>query len=88
MRLGAGRTRKDEVIDPAVGVRILRHVGDHVDASTPVAEVHARTEETAQEACEELIGCFHAGEGAPAFQPLVHAIVSDPERLDLKGVRT
>ncbi|MEJ5253112.1 MAG: thymidine phosphorylase [Chthonomonadetes bacterium] len=86
VRLGAGRARKDDAIDPAVGVRILRHVGDHVDASTPVAEVHARPEEMAQEACEELIGCFHAGEGAPAFQPLVHAVVSDPETPDLKGV--
>lgn len=75
VRLGAGRTRKDERIDHAVGIRILRHVGDHVDPSLPIAEVHAQTEEAAQEAGEELKRCFHVDEGAPAFQPLVHAVL-------------
>lgn len=79
VRLGAGRSRKEEAIDHATGIRILRHVGDHVDPILPVAEVHARTEEKAQEAVEELEECFRVGEGAPAFQPLVYAVVPHRE---------
>lgn len=79
VRLGAGRSRKEEAIDHATGIRILRHVGDHVDPALPVAEVHARTEEKGWEAVEELQGCFRVGEGAPAFQPLVYAVVPHRE---------
>ena len=38
--LGAGRQRKDDVVDPAVGIEILRHVGDEVRAGEPVARLH------------------------------------------------
>ena len=38
--LGAGRQRKDDVVDPAVGIEILRHVGDEVQAGEPVARLH------------------------------------------------
>lgn len=79
VRLGAGRTRKEDTVDHAVGIRILRHVGDHVDPSLPVAEVHARTEESAQEVAEDLRGYFHVREGAPTFQPLVYAVVPEAE---------
>jgi pyrimidine-nucleoside phosphorylase len=77
VRLGAGRGRKEDTIDHAVGVRVLRHVGDHVDPSLPVAEVHAQEERKAQEIAEELQTCFVVGEGAPHFQTLVYAVVSD-----------
>lgn len=75
VRLGAGRSRKEDTIDHAVGIRVLRHVGDHVEPSLPVAEVHAQDTEKAHEIAEELKACFLIGEGAPRFQPLVHAVV-------------
>ncbi|GIV19828.1 MAG: thymidine phosphorylase [Armatimonadota bacterium] len=77
VRLGAGRSRKEDTIDHAAGIRVLRHVGDHVDPSWPVAEVHAQDEQRAQEIAEELRTCFTVGEGAPHFQPLVYAVVPD-----------
>jgi pyrimidine-nucleoside phosphorylase len=75
VRLGAGRSRKEDTIDHAVGIRVLRHVGDHVEPSLPVAEVHARSDKQAQEIAEELRSCFAVGQGAPRFQPLVYAVV-------------
>ena len=75
VRLGAGRSRKEDTIDHAVGILILRHVGDHVEPSLPVAEIHARSEEQAEEIAGELRGCFQVGEGAPRFEPLVYAVV-------------
>lgn len=77
VQLGAGRSRKEDTIDHAVGIRIVRHVGDHVEPSLPVAEVHAQEEQTAYEVAEELKTCFLVGEGAPHFQPLVYAVVPD-----------
>lgn len=77
VRLGAGRNRKEDTIDHAVGIRVLRHVGDHVEPSLPLAEVHARDEEIAQQVADELEDCFVVGEGAPRFQPLVYAVVPD-----------
>jgi len=77
VRLGAGRSRKDETVDHAVGIRLLRHVGDHVEPSLPVAEVHARSEEMADQAAAELQTCFEVGEGSPRFQPLVYAVLPE-----------
>ncbi len=75
VRLGAGRSRKEDTIDHAVGIRVLRHVGDHVEPSLPLAEVHAQNEQIARQIADELKDCFVVGEGAPRFQPLVYAVV-------------
>ena len=40
MRLGAGRDRVEDRIDPAVGVRLRVSVGDQVEAGQPLAELH------------------------------------------------
>jgi pyrimidine-nucleoside phosphorylase len=40
MRLGAGRDRVEDAIDPAVGVRLRVGVGDEVEAGQPIAELH------------------------------------------------
>jgi pyrimidine-nucleoside phosphorylase len=40
MRLGAGRDRLEDTIDPAVGVRLRVSVGDQVEAGQPIAELH------------------------------------------------
>lgn len=39
--LGGGRQRKDDVIDPAVGVEVLVEVGDQVEVGQPVLRVHS-----------------------------------------------
>ena len=40
--LGGGRTRVEDVVDPAVGIVFHARVGDRVDAGQPLATVHAR----------------------------------------------
>ncbi|HOB54118.1 MAG TPA: thymidine phosphorylase [Acidobacteriota bacterium] len=37
--LGGGRLRKEDGIDPAVGVRLHRKIGDRVEAGEPLAEI-------------------------------------------------
>ena len=71
LRLGAGRQTKDQSIDHAVGVRCLRKRGDSVVAGDVLAEVHARTGESAEQACAEVLGAYELGADAPSSRPIV-----------------
>lgn len=42
--MGGGRERKEDTIDHAVGIRLLRKVGERVDAGEPLATIEARRE--------------------------------------------
>lgn len=44
--LGAGRTKKGEPIDPAVGISVLVKVGQQVNKGDPLFTIHARTEDS------------------------------------------
>lgn len=55
--LGAGRMKKGESIDPAVGIEVLVKVGDEVQEGQPLFLVHAHDQATLDEARENL---FHA----------------------------
>jgi len=48
--LGAGRKKKGDSIDHAVGISVLVKVGDKVEKGDPLFIIHARDEETQQEA--------------------------------------
>lgn len=52
--LGAGRARKEDVIDPRTGVRILVRSGATLSQGTPVAEIHAADDAAADRAAEVL----------------------------------
>jgi pyrimidine-nucleoside phosphorylase len=45
--LGAGRARKGDPVDPAVGIVFRARIGDRVEAESPIGEVHARSEKLA-----------------------------------------
>lgn len=42
IELGGGRRRKEDIIDPSVGIKMLVRLGDHVAAGQPLACVYAR----------------------------------------------
>jgi pyrimidine-nucleoside phosphorylase len=52
--LGAGRQRKEDVLDPAVGLVVHPRIGDRVEDGEPAVEVHARTEDDAARVLELL----------------------------------
>jgi pyrimidine-nucleoside phosphorylase len=41
MLLGAGRAKKDDVVDPAVGIVLAAKVGDKVEQDAPLFTLHA-----------------------------------------------
>ena len=52
--LGGGRRRAEDGIDPSVGLSEMREVGDAVDATRPIAVVHARSTADAQAAAAAI----------------------------------
>jgi pyrimidine-nucleoside phosphorylase len=71
LRLGAGRRTKDDDIDHAVGVRCLKKRGDMVTAGEVLAEVHARDEESAQQAASEVLAAYTIADESPSPRPIV-----------------
>ena len=70
--LGAGRRKKGDSIDPAVGLTLRAKVGDRIDAGAEIGEVHARDEEAASRAAEEVLGAVSISDEAAEPPPLVH----------------
>jgi pyrimidine-nucleoside phosphorylase len=58
MALGAGRERKGDAIDHAVGCEVLVNVGDAVEEGDPVFRIHARNQRQLDEARERLLGAL------------------------------
>ncbi|HXV56943.1 MAG TPA: thymidine phosphorylase [Gaiellaceae bacterium] len=71
LHLGAGRVRKEDAVDHAVGIVCLAKRGDRVEEGEPLAEVHARTPESAALASEEVTACYRLGGGEPERRPIV-----------------
>jgi pyrimidine-nucleoside phosphorylase len=71
LRLGAGRLEKADEIDHAVGIRVLKKRGDRVSTGEQLAEVHARTEEGAQQAHDDVLAAYELADQAPSPRPIV-----------------
>lgn len=53
--LGAGRARKGDPIDYAVGIEVLHKVGDYIDRGMPIMRIHANRKEALQAAREMIV---------------------------------
>jgi len=76
MSLGAGRMKKQDQIDPSVGIILRACVGSKVEPGIPVFTVHAATEQTCDEAMKRAISAISiTGFEYPPVDPVL-AIVS------------
>ena len=74
--LGAGRQKKEDVIDPAAGI-ILRHkLAERVETGEVLAEVHCRTQQQFAAAREILDDAFALAADIPETAPLISDIIS------------
>jgi pyrimidine-nucleoside phosphorylase len=71
MRLGAGRARKEDAIDHAVGVVVLAKRGDEVDVGQPLAVVHARDVSAAEVARDDVLAAFAFSDAAVAREDVL-----------------
>jgi thymidine phosphorylase len=65
VRLGGGRQRPDDLVDPAVGLTDVRGPGDPVGPDRPLAVVHAGSAADAEAAARVLRQAFSVAEGPP-----------------------
>ena len=75
--LGAGRARKSDDVDPAVGLELAVEVGDLVERDQLLAVVHACTEADAETAARRLADLVHidgAGGGVAPPAPVLRVV--------------
>ncbi len=70
--LGAGRIRKGDPIDPAVGLVVRAKIGDRLVAGEPIGWVHARSADDAGEATRRVLSAITVSDGDVPPPPLVH----------------
>ena len=70
--LGAGRARKGDRIDPAVGIVVRCKVGDALEPGVSIGEVHARDDGAARDAVRRVLGSIVLRDGKVDPLPLVH----------------
>ena len=70
--LGAGRKRKGDPIDPAVGIVMRAKIGDRVAQDEPIGEIHARDEEAATGAADRVNASLTLTDGDVEPPPLVY----------------
>jgi pyrimidine-nucleoside phosphorylase len=77
--LGAGRMRLGDPVDPAVGFVLHATRGDAVRRGQPIAEVHARSQNTAREAQERFARAVAYSTDAPAPRPHILETIETAE---------
>lgn len=74
--LGAGRQKKTDVIDPAVGLVMDVRLGDAVRAGDSLATLYLNRRELANDAVAEMQRAIAIAQEKPALPPLIYAAVS------------
>ena len=74
--LGAGRVKKTDVIDPAVGLVMQVRLGDYVSEGEALATLYINQPEQAREATARLQAAITLTQEQPELPPLVYAAVS------------
>jgi pyrimidine-nucleoside phosphorylase len=74
--LGGGRERKEDSVDPTVGIVLHKKVGDAVSAGEPLATLHYNAETRAVRARQMMEESFQIGD-SPGHEkrPLIHRVI-------------
>ncbi len=76
VRLGAGRLRKEDVIDHAVGVMCYAKRGDRIERGEELAWVLARDEGSAGPAVREVLAAYQFGDEPPPSRSILLEIIA------------
>jgi len=71
MSLGAGRAKAEDDIDPAVGLEVLKTVGDSVSVGEPLVRLHYNDETRVPRAEEWILGAYSVHDTAPDKTELI-----------------
>jgi len=81
--LGGGREKKEDIVDPAVGIVVHKKVGDSVHAGEPLATIHYNSDARLKEARRLLEESYAIAPEPPvAAQPLIHRIIQGTRHVE------
>ena len=76
--LGGGRERKEDSIDPAVGMMIHKKVGDQVTAKEPLCTIYYNSAERLERARPLIEQSYKIADAPPKKQrPLIHRVIGE-----------
>jgi pyrimidine-nucleoside phosphorylase len=74
--LGGGREKKEDRIDPAVGLEFHKRIGDRVEKGETLATIHYNADAKLAEAAGLIAASYEIGDSAPGkLHPLIHRIL-------------
>jgi thymidine phosphorylase len=75
--LGGGREKKEDSVDPAVGIVVQRKLGERVSAREPLCTIHHNSEARAAQAARLLLESYQIASTPPAGEtpPLIRHII-------------
>jgi len=74
--LGGGREKKEDSVDPAVGITLHKKVGDHIVAGEPLCSILYNSEALAIRAKDLIEESYRISNAPPAQKrPLVHRVI-------------
>lgn len=73
--LGGGRRKKEDKVDPRVGIQLPHAIGSRVRQGVPLATVHAATEADAEEAERQVRAAFSLSPSEYPVSPIVRTIL-------------
>lgn len=73
--LGGGRLKKNDSVDPAVGIVLHKKLGDRVSAGESLCTLHYNSESRAVQAKRLVTSSYQVSEAHPSLRPLVHQII-------------
>jgi pyrimidine-nucleoside phosphorylase len=76
MSLGAGRAKKGDPIDHAVGIVVERKVGDPIDAGGRLFTIHAKNDADAAEVGDRLLACTRISPNPVEPLPLFYETIT------------
>jgi len=76
MRLGAGRERKGDTIDPAVGIVLRATVGEHIERGAPLLDIHARDAAQAATVQTDALAGYRFSDAPVSVPPLIKTTIT------------
>jgi pyrimidine-nucleoside phosphorylase len=74
--LGGGRERKEDSVDPSVGIVLHKKVGDRITAGEPIATIYYNSEPKAERARQLIEASCEIADAPPARRPLIHRVIA------------
>jgi pyrimidine-nucleoside phosphorylase len=74
--LGGGREKKEDAVDPAVGIVVHKKIGDRVSEGEALCTIHCHSEASAERAKKMIAESYKISAAAPAHRPsLIHRVI-------------